>query len=294
MRQLPYKDRELAPLLGEKWKDIPGLEGYFKISNLGRVKRLSFSLATKAGWSRLYDEKIAGLNTFQEFNKSKQDYKIHLTAYVGLNNVQHSISIGRLVYYCFVKKFDLSNKGLLVTYKDGNGLNVVPKNLELVDGIKMQKRAFKIGRRAYFEPTPEVRKKLSEKGIKVSQYDLDGRYIATFDNAVTAAKETSASASHIRLVAKKQGVSSGNFIWRYRDDKKNLDKKDVFKRKTRGHVVSSYNTKTGRKIKTYEAIAQAAKILGVSRKSISRAIDGQRKTSGNMYWRVGAERFIKV
>jgi len=36
----PYQNRSPENMKGEEWKDIVNLEGYFMISNLGRVKWL--------------------------------------------------------------------------------------------------------------------------------------------------------------------------------------------------------------------------------------------------------------
>lgn len=38
---LPYQNLSLEDMPGEEWRDIPGWEGYYQISNLGRVKSVS-------------------------------------------------------------------------------------------------------------------------------------------------------------------------------------------------------------------------------------------------------------
>jgi hypothetical protein len=35
----PYQNISLENLEGEVWEDVPGLDGYFLISNFGRTKR---------------------------------------------------------------------------------------------------------------------------------------------------------------------------------------------------------------------------------------------------------------
>ncbi len=39
-----YENRSLENMNREKWKDIVNLEGYFMISNFGRVKRQEYEL----------------------------------------------------------------------------------------------------------------------------------------------------------------------------------------------------------------------------------------------------------
>ena len=68
----------------EIWKDIKGYEGFYQVSNLGRVKRLrrSFKCSTTYGGTSTlkelilkprYDSKVAGLNHgyFRVFLKGK-------------------------------------------------------------------------------------------------------------------------------------------------------------------------------------------------------------------------------
>ena len=41
-KNYPYLNLELKALPGERFKPIKGLEGYFQVSNKGRVKRLEY------------------------------------------------------------------------------------------------------------------------------------------------------------------------------------------------------------------------------------------------------------
>lgn len=55
------KFSELLNLKGEKWKDISGFEGYYKVSNLGRVKGLRRVYQTMAGHEEILPERILKL-----------------------------------------------------------------------------------------------------------------------------------------------------------------------------------------------------------------------------------------
>lgn len=96
-------------LPGEYWVPIPipGFEPRFLLSNKGRVKRLS-------GWiSRekplFLQEKILSQKLI---NNSGKTYSLSCT----LNNDRKyvRIVISKLLYYCFVEKFDLSDRNLMV------------------------------------------------------------------------------------------------------------------------------------------------------------------------------------
>ncbi|HTE24654.1 NUMOD4 domain-containing protein [Flavitalea sp.] len=58
MKNYPYQNTELNNIKGERWKDIPGLEMYFKVSNFGRIKRLENELEYSDGRVYIKPEKI--------------------------------------------------------------------------------------------------------------------------------------------------------------------------------------------------------------------------------------------
>ena len=47
----------------EEWKDIPGYEGLYQVSNLGRIKSLARKVKTKNGHYQGYNEKILKMGT---------------------------------------------------------------------------------------------------------------------------------------------------------------------------------------------------------------------------------------
>lgn len=49
---LPYQNLSLEDMYGEVWKDIPGWEGYYQVSNMGRAKSLGRWVLTKGGKMR--------------------------------------------------------------------------------------------------------------------------------------------------------------------------------------------------------------------------------------------------
>jgi hypothetical protein len=111
-------------LPGEKWKPVPDLEEYFMISNKGRIKRL---------------------NTWTE-NKNKTFWKEHIlslflatyseTNYYLYSNLNHKgrriqIRLNKYLYYCFIKKFDLHDRSLVVVNKNKPSWNIDISKLEL-------------------------------------------------------------------------------------------------------------------------------------------------------------------
>lgn len=54
----PYENLSIVDMPGELWKDIPGWEGYYQISNLGRAKSVRRTISDKNGVTRPIRERI--------------------------------------------------------------------------------------------------------------------------------------------------------------------------------------------------------------------------------------------
>lgn len=99
----------LKDLPNEQWKDIPELEGYFNISNKGRIKRLANWTINSKNKTFLQEHIISLLvNVHQEKNTC------YFFVRFWYNGRQITLTITRLLYYCFVQEFDLKDKSLLI------------------------------------------------------------------------------------------------------------------------------------------------------------------------------------
>lgn len=126
----------LKNLPGEKWKPIPGFEELYNISTKGRVKKLT-------GWTlssrkTLWGEQIMGLRC----NKTPSPKNKWISVTLARNKVKSQIAINRLLYYCFVQEFDLSDRTLVVEDKNEDKYNPSLSNLYLrhLSSILKEKR----------------------------------------------------------------------------------------------------------------------------------------------------------
>src|SRR5271168_1659391 len=103
----PYLNTDLGPIRGESWEDIPGLDGYFVISNFGRVKRCMYETQYRNGAIYVKPEKIIKPMIVKQPNKFVGDSTAFLTTRITLSGKRHNFMVSRLVYYCFVQAFDL-------------------------------------------------------------------------------------------------------------------------------------------------------------------------------------------
>ena len=116
---------------GEKWKDIPELEGYFVLSNMGRVMRLEYEKIYKNGALYILPDKLIKPQIIYSKNNFKNDYPEFVTSRVVLNGTRYNFMLARLIYYLFVRKYDMNDNRKIILCKDTNNLNIIPTNLKL-------------------------------------------------------------------------------------------------------------------------------------------------------------------
>lgn len=187
---------------GEKWVDIEGFEGVYKVSNLGRI------MSNKRGYWNILSIK-----------NSKGDY---LSVVLKRNNKdKHSLSIRvhRLVYLSFVGQIPKGKK-YHIHHIDGNKQNNNVNNLELVKSSEHHK--------IHIAENPLmlsglVRYNKYEKTKAIMQFDLDGNFIKAYRNGKEASIATGVCQRNILQVANKEPYNkngnvrkqAGGFIWRF-------------------------------------------------------------------------------
>ena len=142
----PYQDRHTVLLPGEVWRDVPGYEGYYQVSNLGRVKSLDRvvphpRLGEQTVYGRLLTQKVVvNINTIRE--KKMVDLQVSLS----MEGKQHYRNVRRLVYAAFVEEIDYQRDGRYVINQNGNGYDNSVSNLALVTRAEKSQRALRHGR----------------------------------------------------------------------------------------------------------------------------------------------------
>ena len=187
----------------EIWKDAPGYEGLYKVPNYGRVMRGGVCLkpdVTPEGYCRV---KLCK-------NGVGKRYLIH-----------------RLVAIVFLPN---PNNYPLVNHKDLNPMNNHADNLEWCDYSynntydsaydKRVKTRRENGTYAVSEETKEKLRRFnlgkhSGNSMKVSQFTINGEYIATFVSMRDASIKTGVCHSSITQVCKGDRQTAGGYIWRY-------------------------------------------------------------------------------
>jgi hypothetical protein len=142
----PYRNTDLRTLPGEKWKDIPGLDGLYQVSSLGRIKRLERTsrLKNKVLYPRA--EKIIKPELRSSYNAFKNDYTDYLSVRVAVHNVRYNFSIQRLVFTTFREGYKYEDRSFVVTAMDGDTLNAKLSNLRGISISEKQQRIKDLGR----------------------------------------------------------------------------------------------------------------------------------------------------
>jgi len=166
--------------MNEIWKDIPGYEGHYQISNKGNVRSFVNRLKSKPCIIR----------------KPVPDRRGYLTVMLWKNNHNRCLKIHRLVAEVF-----LDNPMNLpqVNHKDEDKTNNNVENLEWCDN-------------QYNNTYRDIHKR---KAIPVIQYDLDGNEIARYYGLFEAERQTGILHCEISKVAKHKRKTAGGYKWEF-------------------------------------------------------------------------------
>lgn len=164
----------------EVWKDIPGYEGLYQVSSLGRVKSLNYN--------------HEGYQKILSFKKERNGY-----LRVGLfrEGRQKLFSVHRLVATVFIPN---PNNLPQVNHKDEDKTNNRADNLEWCSC------QYNIN---YGTCLHSISK-------KVDQYSHSGILLNTFKSVRAAAKAYGCSNSYLGKCIK-EGKEFGGYIWRYKE-----------------------------------------------------------------------------
>lgn len=134
--KLPRLAADAAPSApeynNEKWKDFPGYEGLYRLSNYGRVKALR--KVSGAIYKRWYPERIMQV-VFRSAPGEPGTGTGTGMVTLSKNRKKTSFAVARWVYHLFVKPFDIADRNWRIYYKDGDCHNLYYRNLMLKRAI---------------------------------------------------------------------------------------------------------------------------------------------------------------
>jgi hypothetical protein len=282
----PYQHFTLNNLKGELWDDIPSLDGAYEVSNFGRVK--SKKRYVERGNNRGYWVKERIIKPRVSIQRVSGDtrslYRLSVT--ISFEGKKRSIPIARMVYYLFIKKFDMSDRKLVVSMKDEDSLNICPQNLILTSPSNNIKKAYEKNRRE--------RASFGNNAMSISQYDFKGNWIQTYPSISFASRATGISSGQIARTLEDSDSYTSGYLWRYGEKQNKLLK--IPNRLTRkldseifhSTIVTQYDL-LGKRIREHKNLKAAAKAVGAQPNMIRKVILGSSLSAKNYYWKLGQE-----
>ena len=244
----------------EEWKDIDGYEGYYQVSNFGRVKSLDrYVKDTKRNCFNFVKGRI--------MSPSSADKKHYMEVNLSKNNKVTHYLVHRLVAQAFIPN---PNNLPQVNHKDENRENNRADNLEWCTA----EYNTNYGTRA-------LRQGISS-GKTVYQYNKYGVLENTYYSASYASKEIGVKSTSIHACCVGKIVTVKGCVWSYKplsveEVREKIDNKYCCKK------VYQY-TKDGDFIKEYKSTTEAEEETKVKSSNIWGSCVGKQKTAGGYIW----------
>ena len=183
----------------EIWKDIPTYESIYQCSNFGRVRSSQTFITEKSGKKRIKYEIIRK----QVLGKNGYFYVSMIQ-----NKKMKLCSVHRLIALSFLPLIENKN---IVNHKNGIKTDNRLGNLEWCNKSENELHAYRVLGKINI-PIGSVN---LPKRKKVSQYDLNGNYINTYDSIKIAAIETKTNRQKISDVCNGKRFKTNNYIWKH-------------------------------------------------------------------------------
>ena len=245
----------------EEWKDINGYEGYYQVSNLGRVKSLERVVICKNGSNKKIKEHLMS---------GSDNGNGYLSVMLCRNGKQKRFYIHRLVALAFIPNpNNLPEINHINEFrKDDNSVS----NLEWISYLDNRCYGTRLARVA------------DSQSFETYQYDLEGNLINTFYSIKEASRRTGVSDTNIGECCNGKAITAGGYIWR-----NNHNPNVILPENKHIKSVDQYDIKTLEMIKTYNTIKEAAEEKNITASLITSCCKRKIHTAGGYIWRYHGE-----
>lgn len=162
----------------EIWKDVPGYEGYYQASNLGRVRSLDRTITDMNGVERFYKGKIID----GVLNHGYRNIRL------SMDNKGKTFKVSQLVAMAFLNHIP-DGYNLVVDHKDGVRTNDRVENLRIVTHRANVSTCFRSDKDSFSSVYPGVSYHIRDCKWHVRiNYGRDRVYIGSFSDEIEASK----------------------------------------------------------------------------------------------------------
>lgn len=193
----------------EVWKDIDGYDGYYQVSNMGRVR--SVDRIVNGRWGDTFRKGIV--------LKQKTNNKGYKMVDLHKDGKPKTYQVHRLVAESFIPN---PNNNPIINHKDENKLN------NHVDNLEFCTQSYNINYGTRNERSAEKNTNHPSRSKPVLQFTKDGEFVAEYPSVAEAHRHTGIYQNNIYQCCignkLKDGrgnyytrKSTGGFIWKYKE-----------------------------------------------------------------------------
>lgn len=187
----------------EIWKDIPGYEGYYQISNLGRVRSVKRKIKYSNEIFHSYDGKIL---------KNKLGKQGYFYIKLCIHKKYKNIKIHNLISNAFIP--NIENKPE-INHKNGIRTDNRIENLEWCTRSENILHAYRVLNRTKNKPLLGKKGENHPISKKINKLMISGEFIEAYDSIREASIKTNTNKSCISAVCKKRQLTANGYKWEY-------------------------------------------------------------------------------
>lgn len=186
----------------EVWRDIEGYEGYYQVSNFGRVRSVERVIY-------LHDRESGRIRQPKTIHGKILTNQLNRYGYLRVNMQKHPQRKAHFVHRLVAKEFVPGYcEGMQVNHKDENKQNNHADNLEWVTGKENINYGTAIARITASQPARRP----------IIQMSMDGKIIRKFDSARKASFITGIDSRNITRACKGEFKQAHGYRWKFADE----------------------------------------------------------------------------
>lgn len=257
----------------EEWRDVPGYEGLYKISNKGMLIRFEH-WSTKG---RYYPE---------SHPYKFKNYKGYIQTYLYKDGKRKTTTIHRLIAQAFIPNPENKDQ---INHKNGIKDDNRIENIEWCNQSENMRHAFDTGLKEGMPGEKNGRATLSQEAVDL----IKSRYNSG-EKITDISRELNINLGKLRTILYGFSWKETKVKINKRDDRadrteehtqNNLISNFINSKGSKSIVVVAQYTKEGKELKKFRSLNQAAIITGVPRSSIHLNIYGKASHAGGYIWK---------